>query len=141
MKSFWSLILVLTIVLTVPVASLAAQSPTQKLPPPKIEEIIEEVQTIYQLRVIYIYLDGGTAAPTHTEQLNAGDAYNVPSPEIKGYTPTLRLVSGVMPARNMEYIVIYVPVSDEAETILTFEDYENPLGLGALYMHVGICVE
>ena len=145
--------------------ALAAKSrENPKPPPPKIEEKIEEYQTIYRLRIRYLYLNGSTAAPTYTKQLAAGTPYNVPSPNIPGYTPTIYVVSGVMPARDMEYTVFYIPASvpetepekkpegtpeDEPKDVnvptpnlfSTIEDYESPLGLGATNMTVGVCVD
>ena len=145
----------LLLALILPAAALAVDSIETPTPPPQIEEIIEEYQTIYRLTIYYIYLDGSTAAPTYTEQLDAGTAYSVPSPEIPGYTPTMELVEGVMPARDVEYTVIYIPGADNEEGysfyymfwgdpskgLLTIDDYETPLGFGASFMNVGVCVE
>ncbi len=146
MKKALSVVLILAILLAIPAITSAVESPETELPPPEIEEIIEEVQTIYRLTIYYIYLDGTTAAPTYTRQLEAGTHYNVVSPEITGYTPTMAVVSGVMPARDVEYTVIYIPAPDPSSpgtpgSFLTIDDYDSPLGLGASYMHVGICIE
>ena len=150
MRRILSFALVLVLLLTFS-AVLAEQSPQNVPPPRRIQEIIEEYQTIYRLTVRYIYLGGGTAAPTHTEQLNAGSSYYVASPGIPGYTASTNAVSGVLPARDMEYTVIYIPGSssgssgsDDSEeqfTFLTIEDYETPLGLGTSFMQEGICIE
>lgn len=149
MKKALSVVLILAILLAIPAITSAVESPETELPPPEIEEIIEEMQTIYRLTIYYIYLDGSTAAPTYTRQLEAGTPYNVVSPEIPGYTPTMAVVSGVMPARDVEYTVIYIPAPDPSSptssgtpnSFLTIDDYDSPLGLGASYMHVGICIE
>ena len=150
MKKVFSVLLVLIIFTALPAIASAVDSPEPSPPPPEIEEIIDDYQTIYRLTIYYIYLDGGTAAPTYTAQLTAGTSYQVDSPEIAGYTPTMYVVSGVMPARDMQYTVIYIPVpgnpdypddSEYPQTFLTLEDYETPLGLGASYMQVGICIE
>ena len=144
MKKVLSALLILAILFAYPAVMTAEDSPETPLPPPEIEEIIEELQTIYRLTIHYIYLDGSTAAPTYTKQLEAGTAYNVPSPTIKGYTPSMYVVSGVMPARDMEYTVIYIPVPDDPDNtkpFITIEDNETPLGFGKSYMHVGICIE
>ncbi len=132
-------------------AAVAVDSPQLPDTPPEIEEIIEDVQTVYRLTIYYIYLDGSTAAPTYTEQLDAGTEYNVVSPTITGYRPTMYVVSGVMPPRNIEYTVIYIPDAEDGNTmvisdktyvsLLTLEDYEMPLGLGDSIMNVGICIE
>lgn len=156
MKKIFSIILVLALFI-VPLATLAVDSP--ELPPtePDIEEIIEEHQTIYRLTIYYVYLDGTTAAETYYDQLDAGTDYSVLSPEIEGYIATMLLVSGTMPARDVEWTVIYIPSEQEQKTedgtdnpiyyfngsnqITTIDDYETPLGLGASNMNVGICVE
>ena len=154
MRRILSFTLVLVLLLTFS-AVFAEQSPQNVPPPPRIQEIIEEYQTVYRLTVHYIYLGGGTAAPTHTEQLNAGSSYYVASPGIPGYTVSTKAVSGVLPARDMEYTVVYMPISssgsgsgsgsgsdaDEQPTFLTIEDYETPLGLGTSFMQEGICIE
>ena len=146
MRRILSLVFILVLLPVFSFAALAEASPQNVLPPPEIVEIIEELQTIYRLTVHYIYLDGSTAAPTHTQQLSAGKAYSVTSPSIPGYTPNVAVVSGVMPARDMEYTVIYIPRSSSTSdpngpTFLTIEDYETALGFGASFMHVGICIE
>ena len=145
MKRALSMVLVLLISMAFAAAALAEASPQNETPPPKIEEIIEEHQTIFTLRIRYIFLDGSTAAPTYTEHLNAGTSYSVVSPSIAGYIATRGVVSGVMPARDVQYTVIYIPgVADDPENpifLLTIEDYETALGFGACFMHVGICIE
>ena len=40
-----------------------------------------------------------------------------------------------MPARNLQFVVIYVPDG----TVLV--DYDTPLGLGNIQIHVGVCYE
>ena len=147
MKRLFCLMVAAALLLTIPVMSFAAPSPEIPKNPPDIDIIIEDLQTIYRLTIYYIYLDGTPAAPTFTEQLQAGTPYNVPSPHIPRYTPTIDVVNGTMPPRDVEYTVIYIPVNnpdDPDETsrpILTIEDYETPLGLGETIMNVGICVE
>ena len=145
MKRVLSLVLVLLFGIALSAAALAEVSPQQETPPPEIEKIIEDYQTIYRLKIRYIYLNGSTAAPTYEEHLNAGTAYSVDSPRIPGYVASRRNVSGVMPARDVEYTVIYIPGSsgrpDEEIFLLTIEDYETALGFGACFMHVGICIE
>ena len=174
MKKVLSFILVMVLVL-LPLATFAVISPENPDPEPEIEEIIEEHQTVYRLTIYYVYLDGTTAAETYYAQLDAGTEYSVPSPYIAGYTPTMEVVSGTMPARDVEWTVIYIPQpgdtpedndepgdngepenepENKAETpenpiqyfnsdnlIITIEDLETPLGLGASIMNVGICVE
>ncbi len=139
MKKTLSVLLVLVMLFAVPALSAAVDSPEPETPPDDIEEIIEDLQTIYRLTIYYIYEDGTPAAPTYTEQLKAGTPYSVESPIIPGYTPTMEIVTGTMPAYDVEYTVVYIPKGPK--TFKTIEDYETPLGLGVTYMHVGICIE
>ena len=91
-----------------------------------------------RLTIWYIYWDGRTAAPTYRHIYWPGDDYDVVSPVIPGYTATMLRVSGTMPDRDMEYTVIYIP---ENSKLIPIEDYSIPLGLGEIYMHVGVCFE
>lgn len=60
----------------------------------------------------YVYENGDTAAKTYSESFKSGDPYSVGSPSIIGYTPDKVLVSGVMPDKNMEFIVVYKTVNN-----------------------------
>mgnify|MGYP002620736312 CR=1 FL=1 len=73
----------------------------------------------YLLTIIYEFMGGATAAPTHTETLNYMDSYSVPSPSISGYTPNVATVSGTMPASNRTVTVTY------AANIYTFTFVPN----------------
>ena len=117
--------------------------------PEEIIEIREEMQTIYRLTIRYIYIDGRTAAPTYTALLETGTPYSVTSPTITGYTPTAAVISGVMPARDIQYLVVYLngevedpifPIS-EISKLFNMDDYETPLGLGSSIVNVGISAE
>ena len=134
-KAVW-LALALAILLTAPAVLAVVYSPETPVPPPEIEEIIEDHQTTYRLTIYYIYEDGTVAAPTYTKQLDAGEEYHVSSPVIPDYTPSMETVDGVMPARDVEYTVIYVTGSDPFKTI----EEDEPVW-GAAFINVGICVE
>ena len=88
-----------------------------------------------KLTIWYIYWDGRTAAPTYKHIYWPGD---VVSPVIPGYTATMLRVSGTMPDRDMEYTVIYIP---ENSKLIPIDEYNIPLGLGEIQMHVGVCFE
>jgi len=98
--------------------------------------IPEEDDTEYTLTIYYRYQNGNTAAETHYSVHQAGDAYDVVSPVIEGYRATILEVEGVMPARNMEYTVIYIP--NDLEIL---DDLETPLGVGQVFVNLGDCVE
>lgn len=59
------------------------------------------------LIIYYKYEDGSRAAKTYNEPYAVGEHYRVPSPEIKGYTPSLDVVKGDMTAKGAEYTVVY----------------------------------
>ena len=61
----------------------------------------------YALTINYKYADGSQAAPTHTENVNYNTAYDVASPEITGYTPSLTTVSGTMGTEAVTVNVVY----------------------------------
>ena len=107
----------------------------------------------YTLTVYYQYLDGTTAAPTFFEINEEGDLYDIISPVIPGYKATLLRISGTQPARNIEFVVIYIPTTtpydptDPVDPInpphgpVIIEDYETPLGLGEVNLNAGDCYE
>ena len=110
--------------------------------PEDVIELEEDLQTIFQLVIEYIYLDGTQAADTCMEILPAGTEYSVPSPDIDGYTAFLQLIDGVMPAHNVQYIVIYVsPEAAGLKDIVSLFAAEGPLGLGFTVDHTGVCSE
>ena len=112
-------------------------------------ELREEMQTVYRLTIRYVYIDGSTAAGTYSATLETGTAYSVPSPSIAGYTCTAGSISGVMPARDVQYLVVYLtgetenPVFpySEMSRLFSLEDYETPLGLGSSIINIGIGFE
>lgn len=106
-------------------------------PPPKKEPGDKP----YKLTIYYIYWDGRTAFPTYEEdELWPGTPYHVPSPQKNGYDCSLELVEGVMPHHDMVYTVVYTP-KRKGKHVVPLEDYDTPLGLGNIQMHVGVCFE
>ncbi len=94
----------------------------------------------YTLTIYYIYDDGRTAWETYQATHWPGDKYSVTSPVIPGYFCSMKLVEGVMPQRDVEYTVIYSP-KKAGRKYYNIDDYGTPLGLGIIYMHVGVCYE
>ncbi len=88
----------------------------------------------YNLTIHYVYLDGAQAAPAYTATLHMGDEYQVLSPYIEGYTPTIREPKGVMPARDVTYTVIYL--ADEEPIVVP----DAPSGMGPAF-NAGECFE
>ena len=61
----------------------------------------------YPLTIHYVYASGGEAKPDHTEVLDFGAPYSVPSPSIPGYTADKPVVTGTMPAEPVTVTVTY----------------------------------
>ena len=92
----------------------------------------------YDLTIRYVYQDGKTAAPTyHQANMPYGKTYDIASPVIKGYTPSLANVSGMITNQNILITVIYTADS----VSVNLSNYGVPLGLGTFTMNVGDCFE
>ena len=61
----------------------------------------------YLLTIHYVYASGEEAKPDHTEALDFGTPYSVPSPSIPGYTADKPVVTGTMPAAPVTVTVTY----------------------------------
>lgn len=81
-------------------------------------------QLFYPLTIKYQYVDGSQAAEDAVENYPMGFEYSVPSPEISGYTPNQKIVSGIMPAQAITEIVTYV---GKPYTLTVIYQYENGL--------------
>ena len=60
-----------------------------------------------KLTINYVYKDGSKAAESHEAELPYQSDYSVTSPDITGYTADNPVVSGTMPAGNVEVTVTY----------------------------------
>ena len=78
----------------------------------------------YTLTINYVYTDGSKAADSVVKTLVSGDAYNVDSPVISGYTATKTNVSGTITANVNETIVYNVTITPLAapELIVKHDD-------------------
>lgn len=75
-------------------------------------------KNVFNLTIHYVYAEGGAvAAPDHTENVTFNNTYSVNSPTINGYTADTTVVSGTMPAENVEVTVIYTKRSDLSYTV------------------------
>ncbi len=61
----------------------------------------------YSLTIYYVYEGGATAAETYKQAVDYGTQYNVPSPEIEGYTADITMVTGTMGTEPVEVTVTY----------------------------------
>lgn len=74
-------------------------------------------KNVFDLTIHYVYAEGGTAANDYAASVTFGDPYSVNSPVIDGYTADTTVVSGTMPAENVEVTVIYTKRSDLSYTV------------------------
>ena len=104
---------------------------------------IRYTRQLYRLTIRYVDVDGKEVAPPYVENLHTDDRYSVTSPVVPGYQQPRPVVSGVMGSHDETITVLYVPVpvQDTGVRLINIEDYETPLGLGNVYMQVGICLE
>ncbi|MBQ8082073.1 MAG: hypothetical protein IJ240_09295, partial [Clostridia bacterium] len=100
-------------------------------------EIETPIQRVFTLTILYRYANGAEAAPTVTRTVTFNRYFNVPSPVIAGYVNNRPVVEGMMPSRNLTYVVLYAA----QDNTIVIEDYETPLGLGNVSINVGECIE
>lgn len=109
--------------------------------PEEIEEVYEDIDTTFDVTVIYISIDGTPVSDPVTVTVEAGQPIEIPSVTIENFSQTpVDLQDNIMPLRDLEITVIYVPEGFNDE-ILNISDYGTPLGIGASMMNVGVCVE
>ena len=61
----------------------------------------------YTLTINYVFAEGGEAAPAYTAQVPFGEAYEVESPTVAGFTPDIAVVTGAMGAADVTVTVTY----------------------------------
>ena len=91
------------------VATATGESPDPDKPEPDVDpdEEVVPVSKDYTLTIHYIDADGKTMAPDYTGTFVYQTPYSVKSPSIDGYTPDIEVVEGTMPAKDIEYNVVY----------------------------------
>ena len=82
------------------------------------ETVEAQVETQYELTILYLDEDWQVIAGTYWTKKSVGDRYSITSPVVEGYTPNRKVVmSGEdgMPAKNVWEYVIYTkdPVEEE----------------------------
>ena len=87
----------------------------------------------------YLFRDGSAAANTFTDMMKTGDAYEIPSPAIKGYKPVYLKISGNKEGKDEKFTVIYLP--EEYPEVVTIDDYDTPTYLETTHIQMGICFE
>ncbi len=108
-------------------------------PPKAIETVIEDLKTTYEVTINYVSIDGTQVQEPVKEMVEAGQPINIAAVPIENFI-SAGAEQQIMPARDVELTVIYVP-DDFAEEIISIKGYETPLGLGSTFMNVGVCVE
>lgn len=81
----------------------------------KFDEVTKQIEFYYKykgsvnhtLTINYVYEDGSEAAKSYQKTLPYQSYYSVTSPDITGYTADNPVVSGTMPAGNVEVTVTY----------------------------------
>ena len=89
----------------------------------------------YRLTIHYIYQDGTMAHEDYTWTYWFNSTYNVPSPIIPGFTPSIDVIAGRMPSHGLELTVVYV---GDGEIVIPDED--TSLGFKS-YLNAGECFE
>lgn len=75
-------------------------------------------KNVFDLTIHYVYAeDQSKAADDYTKSVTFNDTYNVTSPTIDGYTADTTVVSGTMPAENVEVTVTYSKRTDLSYTV------------------------
>lgn len=74
-------------------------------------------KNVFNLTIHYVYAEGGKAFDDYAASVTFGNPYSVNSPVIDGYTADTTVVSGTMPAENVEVTVIYTKRSDLSYTV------------------------
>ena len=75
-------------------------------------------KNVFNLTIHYVYAeDQSKAADYYTKSVTFNDTYNVTSPTIDGYTADTTVVSGTMPAENVEVTVTYSKRTDLSYTV------------------------
>ena len=133
------------------VATADGISPDPKQPDvpvvPGEDEELTDKQKSFNLTINYLFSGGSKAAESYTAQLAAGDRYSVTSPTVNGYIPDQAVVAGVMPERDVQITVFYIPLIIIPEAIpVTPEPVrpsmpEAPMRLSNVGLNAGECIE
>ena len=120
--------------------------PDVPVTPGEDEELTDD-QKSFNLTINYLFSGGSKAAESYTAQLAAGDRYSVTSPTVNGYIPDQAVVAGVMPERDVQITVFYIPLIIIPEAIpVTPEPVrpsmpEAPMRLSNVGLNAGECIE
>ena len=107
------------------------------------EIVVHYKPRTYHLTVRFVDMNGKAIAPSVEGDYKTGAVYSVLVPDIEGYMKDCDVVEGKMGSRDETITVIYVPKDDLPDIVklIGIGDYETPLGLDHVNMHVGVCFE
>ena len=107
------------------------------------EVIVRYSPRTYHLTVRFVDVNGKEIAPSFESDYKTGAEYSVLTPQIEGYLKALDIIEGKMGSRDETITVIYVSKDDLPDIVnmIGIGDYETPLGLDHVIMHVGVCFE
>lgn len=66
----------------------------------------------HSVTVNYQYENGSQALAPYSGTFSEGQPYSIPTPAIKGYTPSLNIISGEMGTSDLSYTVIFTKVKE-----------------------------
>ena len=92
------------------------------MPAGNVEVTVTYTKNSYNLKINYEYEDGSKAAESHEDTLSYQSDYSVTSPDITGYTADNLVVSGTMPANDVEVTVTYTKNSYKLKINYVYED-------------------
>lgn len=88
----------------------------------------------HSVTVHYTYEDGTTAAESVTKAVYENGFYNISSPAIAGYAPSLDVVSGKMGTEDVVTTVVYSPKEGLEVWNLEIHDYQNNAEVSEYYL-------
>lgn len=66
----------------------------------------------HSVTVNYQYENGSQALESYSGTFSEGQPYSIPTPAIKGYTPSLNIISGEMGTSDLSYTIIFTKVKE-----------------------------
>lgn len=79
----------------------------------------------FTLTIKYVNTMGMSVSPIYTTRIEAGEQFNIPSPEVDGYTPDQKSASGTMGNSDMTITITYSKVSSSTEDEQTSAPVES----------------
>lgn len=88
----------------------------------------------HNVTVHYTYEDGTSAAESVTKEVYENSFYNISSPAISGFSPSLDVVSGKMGTEDVVTTVVYAPKAGLDVWNLEIHDYQNNAEVSEYYL-------